>query len=77
MWVSTIGAAAVYWWQWNVTVCLYTMMYLGQGVQQRCPGWAHSIDDLYDTDKGAMKAEGQAGLELPRNFGYKSPDFCM
>ena len=49
----------------------------GQGVQKRCPGWAHSTDDLYDTDKGVMKAEGQARLELPRNPGYTSVDFCM
>ena len=54
-----MGAVAVYWWQWNVTVCLYTMMYLSREVQKRCPGWAHSTNDLYDTDKGAMQGKGQ------------------
>ena len=23
-----MGAAAGYWWQWNIAVCIYTMMYL-------------------------------------------------
>ena len=32
-----MGAAAGYWWQWNITVSIYTMMYLGLGVQKRCP----------------------------------------
>ena len=41
------------------------------------PGWAHSTDGLYDADKEAMKAEGQARLEFPRNLGYTSVDFCM
>ena len=43
----------------------------------RCPGRAHSNDGLYDVDKGAMKAEGQARVELPRSPGYISMDFCM
>ena len=57
-------------------MCLYTMMYLSLGVRGRCPGWAHSTYDLYDADKGAMKAEGQARLELPRNPGCASLDLC-
>ena len=36
---------------------------------------APSTDGLYDADKGAMKAEGQARLELPKNPGYTSMDF--
>ena len=48
---------------------LYAMMYLSLGVRGGCPGWAHSTDGLYDADKGAMQAEGQARLELPRNPG--------
>ena len=31
---------------------------------------------LCDTEMGAMKAEGQAGLELPINPGYKSMGYC-
>ena len=57
-------------------MCLYTMMYLSLGVRGRCPGWAHSTYGLYDADKGAMKAEGQARLELPRNPGCASLDLC-
>ena len=41
-----------------------------------CPGRAHSTYGLYDADKGAMKAEGQARLELPRNPGCASLDLC-
>ena len=33
-----MGAAAGYWWQWNITVCIYKVMYLGLGVQKTCPG---------------------------------------
>ena len=40
-------------------------------------GGAPSTDGLYDADKGAMKAEGQARLELPRNPGYASVVSCM
>ena len=61
MWGSvgcTMGTAAGYWWQWNITMCIYTMVYIGLGVQTRCPGWAHTTDGLCDADKGAMKAEG-------------------
>ena len=47
------------------------------GGPKEVPGWAESTNGLYDADKGAMKAEGQARLELPRNPGYTSMDFCM
>ena len=36
-----------------------------------------NTDDLCDTEMGAMKAEGQARLELPINPGYKSVGSCM
>ena len=48
-------------------MCLYVFLCLGQGDQKGCPRWAPMIDGLYNTDMGAMKAEGQARLELPRN----------
>ena len=51
---------------------IYNGVYLFVG----CPGWAHSIDGLYDSDMGAMKAEGQARLELPRNPCCASLDLC-
>ena len=47
------------------------------GVQKRCQEWAHGTNGPNNADKGAMKAEGQARLELPRNPGYTSMDFCM
>ena len=46
---------------------LYTMMYHRLGVRGRCPQWAHSTRGMCDADKRAMKAEGEARLELPRN----------
>ena len=36
--------------------------------------WVH---DVHNQDQGAMKAEGQARLEPPRNLGCVSTDFCM
>ena len=47
------------------------------GGPKEVPRGAQSTDGLYDADKGAMKAEGQARLELPRNPGSTSMDFCM
>ena len=47
------------------------------GGPKEVPGVGHSTDGLYNADKGAMKAEGQARLELPINPGYTSVDFCM
>ena len=47
------------------------------GGPKEVPGGAQSTVGLYDADKGAMKAEGQAKLELPRNPGYTSMDFCV
>ena len=58
-------------------MCLYMMMHLGLRVQKRFPGWAHGIDSTSDADKGPMKGEGQARLQLPRNPGCISMDFCM
>ena len=57
-------------------LCIYGLLYLGQGNCGWCPRWA-STDDIYDTEMGAMKAKGQARLELPRKPGYKSTGFCM
>ena len=36
-----MGAATSYWWQGNITVCIYEVIYLGLGVQKRCPGGGH------------------------------------
>ena len=47
------------------------------GGPKEVPGGAQSTDGLYNADKGAMKAEGQARLELLRNPSYTSMDFCM
>ena len=35
--------------------------------------WAPPTDDIYDTEFGAMKAEGMASADLPRNLAYKFP----
>ena len=73
-----MGAAAGYWWQWNITVCIYTMMYLGLGVQKRCSGGAQSTDGLYDADKGAMKAKGWTlFLSICGFSGKFSPNFVL
>ena len=40
------------------------------------PRWAQSAYGPNDADKGAMKAEGQARLEPPRNPGRASLDLC-
>ena len=40
------------------------------------PRWARSTCVLNDADEGAMKAEGKARLEPPRNPGYASLDLC-
>ena len=39
--------------------------------------WGHSTSVVHNEDKGAMKAKGQARLELPRNPGYASLDWCV
>ena len=57
--------------------CIHGLLYIGQGIQGWCLRWAASTDDLSDTEMGAMKAKGQARLELPINRGYKSVDYCM
>ena len=57
-WGTTVGAATVFRWRWNVILCIYELLYLGQEIQGWCPKWAPSTGDLYDTDMGAMKAEG-------------------
>ena len=72
-----MGATAGYWWQWNITVCIYTMLYLGWGGPKEVPEGAPSTDGLNDAGKGAMKAEGRARLELPKNPGYASVVSCM
>ena len=72
-----MGATAGYWWQWDIAMGIYTMLYFGWGVPQRCLVGAPSADGLNDADKGAMKAKGQARLELPRNPGYASVVSCM
>ena len=33
-----MGTAAGYWWQWNITMGIYKVMYLSLGVQKRCCG---------------------------------------
>ena len=58
-------------------MCIYTIIYLGLGAQKRCPGLTQSTYGLNDADKGAMKAQGEARLELPKNPGSTSVDFCM
>ena len=40
------------------------------------PRWAQSAYGPNDADKGAMKAEGQARMEPPRNPGRTSLDLC-
>ena len=52
-------------------LCLYGLLYHERGIR------GARTNDLYDTEKGAMKAEGQARPELPRNPGYKSVGYCM
>ena len=41
------------------------------------PNRAQRAVGLHDADKGAMKVEGQARLELPKNLGYVSMDFSF
>ena len=36
-----------------------------------------SVCDVQNEDQGAMKAEGQARLESPRNPGCESTDLCV
>ena len=50
-------------------LCLYGLLYHERGIRGWCQGRAARTVDLYDTEMGAMKAEGQARPELPRNPG--------
>ena len=47
------------------------------GDPKEVPGGAPSNDGQKNAGKGAMNAEGQARLELPRNPGYVSVASCM
>ena len=49
----------------------YRMLLYSIGGGQR---W---VRDVHCEDQGAMKAEGRARLEPPRNPGYVSTGFCM
>ena len=46
------------------------LLYSTRGGQRR-------VRDVHYEDQGALKAEGQARLEPPRNPGYVSTGFCM
>ena len=71
-WGTILGAATVFRWRWNVILCIYELLYLGQEIQGWCPRWAPGTSDLYDTDMRVMKGQGQARLEPPRNPALKS-----
>ena len=53
-----MGAATGYWWQWNITVRIYTMMYLGLGVQKRCPGGTKYCWPIRCGEKGGNEGSG-------------------
>ena len=40
-------------------------------------GGLRLVRDVHNEDQGAMKAEGQARLEPPRNTGCVSRDLCV
>ena len=48
-----MGAAAGYWWQLNITLCIYKVMNLGLGAQKRCLG-GHEVPVDY-----TMRTRGQ------------------
>ena len=61
----------------DVLLGIYGLRCLGHGNQGRRPKWAANTDNLWDTEMGAMKDEGQARPELRIIFGYKSVGYCM
>ena len=61
----------------KVILCIYGLFCLEQRIRGRGFKGAARTEDLHNREMGAMKAESQARLELPRNLDYKSVGYCM